>query len=278
MKIALVCLMVLSCCSSYCGNSKPLHLTSSEEFKARKSEFEAMSATEKKVFREKRIAFHKEQAGGVLRDTRGMAGTIYVVNAQKKVSFDSIKKPVEWLQNYLKVQFKIIDGTFVHRSEAYSFMQKNRANAIIVVYEDTKESSTLLIAPESRWASVNIAAIGSDNVTDRTQKEISRAIAYVCGGMSSQYHPTLGSHVDSPSFLDGIEGYDLPIDILLSMRQFLPQLGVTPYREVMYRKACREGWAPAPTNDIQKAIWDKVRSEKERGPTNPIEIPMPKKK
>ena len=62
------------------------------------------------------------------------------------------------------------------------------------------------------------------------------------------------------------------------MKKYLASAGVTPLRKTIYRKACQEGWAPAPTNEYQKAIWDKVRSEKERGPTNPIEIPMPKKK
>jgi hypothetical protein len=29
---------------------------------------------------------------------------------------------------------------------------------------------------------------------------------------------------------------------------------------------------------MQKAIWEQVKADKERGPTNPIKIPMPKKK
>jgi len=31
---------------------------------------------------------------------------------------------------------------------------------------------------------------------------------------------------------------------------------------VPYRKACEEGWAPMPTNAIQKAIWDEVKAKK----------------
>jgi len=34
------------------------------------------------------------------------------------------------------------------------------------------------------------------------------------------------------------------------------------------REACQEGWAPAPTNDIQKAIWNEVRQL----PAKPIKI------
>ena len=54
--------------------------------------------------------------------------------------------------------------------------------------------------------------------------------------------------------------------------------GIEPIRMATYRIACEEGWAPAPTNDVQKAIWEKVKADKERGPTNPIKIEPPKKK
>ena len=55
-------------------------------------------------------------------------------------------------------------------------------------------------------------------------------------------------------------------------------MGITPYRRTTYREACQEGWAPQPTNDVQKAIWEQVKADKERGPTNPITIPPPNQK
>ena len=35
-----------------------------------------------------------------------------------------------------------------------------------------------------------------------------------------------------------------------------------------YREACREGWAPPPTNDLQRAIWEETR----KLPEKPIKI------
>ena len=32
--------------------------------------------------------------------------------------------------------------------------------------------------------------------------------------------------------------------------------------EAPYAIAVRQGWAPAPTNDIQKAVWNRVMAEK----------------
>ena len=54
-------------------------------------------------------------------------------------------------------------------------------------------------------------------------------------------------------------------------------LGAYVKRRTSYHKACEEGWAPAPTNEVQKAIWEQVKADKERGPTNPIKIEPPKK-
>ena len=58
---------------------------------------------------------------------------------------------------------------------------------------------------------------------------------------------------------------------------FMKDVGYLTARRDTYYGACREGWAPAPTNDVQKAIFDQVKADKERGPTNPITIPPPGK-
>jgi hypothetical protein len=39
-------------------------------------------------------------------------------------------------------------------------------------------------------------------------------------------------------------------------------MGIKPARMTTYRKACEEGWAPMPTNSVQKAIWDEVKVKK----------------
>ena len=52
------------------------------------------------------------------------------------------------------------------------------------------------------------------------------------------------------------------------------KFGLKAYRPTAYIRACMEGWAPAPTNDIQKAIWDKVHAM----PTAPLAIKPETKK
>ena len=263
MKTSVIVLSLLLASALFAGGKTPLYKASADEFKARKAEIDALSPKERDELREKRILFNKEKAGGLLRDTRKMAGKLVVVNAQKTVARDDLIEPVKWLGNFLKIQVEVVDGAYVSRADVGRWRQENKANAVVVVCSEPG-GDTLLVAPEKRWASVNVAALGKEKLVERTQKEISRALAYVAGGMSSQYKPTLGSQIDTLSDLDIVEDTHLPIDILISIQRFMPQLGIGPYRNVVYRKACIEGWAPQPTNDIQRAIWEKVHAPPEK--------------
>ena len=245
----------------------------SEGKKSSKPESVAMSPDQQAALKEQRIARGHEKAGGMIRDERNMAGKIRIVNAQTRVPACELRKPMETIAKFLKIQMDIVDDNFVSRKEAYSYRQKNKVNAVIVVCDEANDD-TILVAPEKRWASVNVAPLAATNIPTRAQKELSRAIAYVCGGISSQYPGNLAMQFDSADALDGIDTYQLPIDVLMGMKNNLGKLGVSPYRNVIYRKACIEGWAPAPTNAIQKAIWDKVHA----APDKPIKITYDKDK
>ena len=74
--------------------------------------------------------------------------------------------------------------------------------------------------------------------------------------------------------LDKNPDIQLPVDVLSRFRTYMEPLGVKPSILVPYRRACEEGWAPAPTNEYQKAIWDKVHA----APKNPMKIEFDPKK
>ena len=60
----------------------------------------------------------------------------------------------------------------------------------------------------------------------------------------------------------------------MTLERLLPTYGLMPWKQTTYKKACQEGWAPAPTNEYQKAIWDKIHSV----PANPMKIEFDPKK
>jgi len=60
----------------------------------------------------------------------------------------------------------------------------------------------------------------------------------------------------------------MPVDRVQCMVNFLKANGMSQEQRATYRHACEQGWAPAPTNDYQKAIWNEVHEM----PTEPIKI------
>ena len=54
----------------------------------------------------------------------------------------------------------------------------------------------------------------------------------------------------------------------------LKSLGVTPMEVTTCRQVCRLGWAPAPANEYQKAVWEELHAI----PTEPIKIKPEEKK
>jgi hypothetical protein len=66
----------------------------------------------------------------------------------------------------------------------------------------------------------------------------------------------------------------IPVDMIDFWIRYLSRIGVTQPEFTTYRKACKEGWAPTPTNDVQKAIWDRIHAT----PKNPMKIEFDPKK
>ena len=73
--------------------------------------------------------------------------------------------------------------------------------------------------------------------------------------------------------LDAV-GEFTPGDVIMRELDYLNACGVTGERWVTYKKACQQGWAPAPTNNIQQAIWNRVHA----APKNPMKIEFDPKK
>ena len=81
------------------------------------------------------------------------------------------------------------------------------------------------------------------------------------------------NYVGKPSDLDKLVE-EVPVDISMRTIEYLSKMGVTPIQYTTYYRAVQQGWAAAPTNDIQKAIWDKVHAM----PTAPLKIKPETKK
>ena len=198
-----------------------------------------------------------------------------VLDCQSHVSSDVLRDvQISWhRQVWIHSDF-LKGGT---REEA--FADGNCGLAILVV--DKPGGETLLVSPEGRWVELNVAPLAEDNPSKelfekRVKREMWRALAYGMGVGNEEMLSVLNI-VTSVKELDAI-GTDEPTpDAFNKIIYSAARRKMARVRYTSYRQACIEGWAAAPTNDAQRAVWEQVKADKERGPTNPITIKPPKK-
>ena len=136
-------------------------------------------------------------------------------------------------------------------------------------------------APDTHWCAVNITDLKADNpspvvLAQRIAKQVWRAASIALGGMDTMFRPCLMYNIPSLKELDECPIRPSP-EALNRMGNGVREIGFGRFRRVSYKKACEEGWASAPTNEIQKAVWEEVHSAKEKGPPNGLKIEPPKK-
>lgn len=203
-------------------------------------------------------------------------GEIAFVNAQTKLPAAEIAAVTDLLVKATKLKFVQVTEPApkcsLERAAAIGKEANDRV-AILIVADD--KAPAMLVAPEERWAIVNVAKLGEglpagalyDKMfAGRCRKEIVRAFSLLCGGGSSQF---AGNMFDAATVqdLDAVQEF-LPIDMEQRYAGYLAKLGIRPAYICNYKQACQEGWAPAPTNDNQKAIWKKVHEL----PTEPLKL------
>ena len=214
--------------------------------------------------------------GGFLRKPGEQRGRVVYVNAQKKAPAKWLEVSAGFFADSVKIAVDVEPGEFNLSKPAV------RGELTLFVVDDPA-LPVLLAAPENRWAVVNVATLGGKDVAEpffraRVEKELTRGFCLLCGAMNSNYPMAVVGPVVRASDLDKFVDAGLPVDVVARFAPYLKPFGVTPYRTMTYKRACVEGWAPAPTNDVQKAIFEQVKADKERGPTNPLKISPPNAK
>ena len=145
---------------------------------------------------------------------------------------------------------------------------------VVMLVNAGSSSPRLSVFPEDRIGLINADRFSSILLDKLLLREVWRTIGFTGG---SGYAPYRGC-VMQPAFNDneiaGLMGDVLQPMTLQPFRKFEDRFKMKRTRMVPYELACEQGWAPAPTNDIQKAIWDRVHA----APKNPMKIEFDPKK
>ena len=213
------------------------------------------------------------RTGGEVQIPGSKSGRIVFVNAQGEKNRDLISQIATDFAERHKVRVDVEDG-------AFSFPKPTvRGEASLFVVNDAS-LPVILHAPEDRWTMVNFSRLGEGRgakpqfYDERVKKELTRGVCLLAGAQTSNYPDSLLTSVTKPDDLDRFLGCRLQVDIQERFVPYLKGLGITPAKFVTYRQACQEGWAPPPTNDVQRAIWGKVHQI----PDKPIKIEFDPKK
>ena len=159
---------------------------------------------------------------------------------------------------------------------------KTDVNPAVILITDTESRPTLAIYPEDAVGVVNAARLKDADAAKykvRLAKEVWRGMALSLGGFAmtapnGHIVKSILSPVYSIKDLDAILTHGLSPHQCNAIYESVSAIGLQAAKPVSYKMACRQGWAPAPTNSIQKAIWDQVHAV----PATPMKIEFDPKK
>lgn len=253
-------------------------IVSADKLAMTSDEVKKLTPEQREARKKKMEQIIRQRTGGfVIKEGTGK-GLVVLIDAQKAVDPEVLKRPLNFIRKRLRLPVAYRAGT-IQGLPTESKVNKTGGSVAIFVVDDKTIEAPLLVAPEKRWALVNVGALSIDRPTKdglslRTAKEVSRAFGYLCGSANSQYQGTIMDVKRSVAELDGNSSVDLPIDQFQRIINYMKRLGVEPYVEATYRSACQQGWAPDPEDEFQKAIWDEFHEK----PTKPKKIIFDPKK
>lgn len=219
----------------------------------------------------------RKTGGWVVREGTG-SGRCLFVDMQKTLPGESFRAAAERIGALLncRIGYEQKDGTVTVQGAAGALKAMKAQAAIFVI--DDPEYPTTLVAPEGRWAMINAAALTKDGalppvLAKRATREAWRVFAQLLGASNASMEGgCVLESVSSLVELDALKADCFCPEPLSKISSHLRTIGVTPYERTTYRRACELGWAPPPVNEYQKAVWEQLKSDKERGPVKPLKI------
>lgn len=145
--------------------------------------------------------------------------------------------------------------------------KRTGAGAVILFYE-RDDAPVLSAFPEDAIVLLNLKPLQNPEYVvyrRRLVKEFWRSLAFAIGGYGNPMQ--MGSALQ-PAFsiedLDEIGGVTLTPLQINAIATVKSRLGIYGTKAVPYSRACREGWAPAPTNNVQRALYQRFRDPSSR--------------
>ncbi|MBQ3344091.1 MAG: hypothetical protein IJG84_19485 [Kiritimatiellae bacterium] len=217
--------------------------------------------------------------GGTVRQANSAKGVFVVLNCQKRVAAEEIDKALSVIDQRIRAQVKRVEVDRVTIENILTIIKESGGTTGVAVVDASQSFPALLSATEEGWAMVNVGKLAidapkADVLNARVRREVLRGFSFAVGGVYGARGDSLMLPVREPKDLDRLSREDFAITMMQTFSLVMPYYGMRPWHERKYDKACQEGWAPPPTNEFQKAIWDKTHAI----PKTPMKIEFDPKK
>ena len=219
------------------------------------------------------------RTGGILNRKITKGRRIAYLNMQNRVADKAVANVLETQNRIVRrvITFERFDGKFDITIVPEMIKKANAAEVIFII--DDPVLPSILVAHESNWALINVSALASDKpdqlvLEERVRLEMWRTFALLNGAANSVMGKCVLKSVFKNSDLDALGAKAFSPEPLNKIFQHLDLTDVAKRETCTYRKACEEGWAPAPKDDVQRKIWNEVRAV----PKNPMKIEFDPKK
>jgi len=205
-------------------------------------------------------------------------GKLFVFDSRSTPSSNDYSDGLNAVKRHFHPTVQVVTGKRFSVEAAASFVKEYNAQAVVFIVDDDKLPMTLL-ASEERWACVNEAKLISSSVTRdvlcrRLSILFSRQCYRLLGSDATRSPDTCLYPIFTIRDIDDIKGFEISAWAQMSINDSMRRIGFEPEEYGTYQDACEAGLAPTPTNDVQKAIWDKVHAP----PKNPMKIEFDPKK
>lgn len=228
---------------------------------------EAAKAARPKLSREEMMEKVMAATGGFI-DTEGTGAKVVLVDARRERD-KAVDRAYSMLRNTYRLPVtnavaELADGACPVKL-ANDTLKSEKALMVVVLAECDKASS-LAVFPEDRVAVINASRFGlgadAEEKETRLVKEIWRAIGFIGGVGYATNEASVMHAISSPIELDDHKFQVLHPMEMQRLRAMMEKYGSKLGRHTTYRQAVKEGWAAAPTNHYQQAIWDAAQTNK----------------
>lgn len=211
---------------------------------------------------EERKALSYARTGGML--VRPVASKVVKIVNAANLPEATINALSESIRTSIRLPISVTAGS----DDPQSAFDQNTGFVLVL---SASKGPRILTAPEDGWARVSVGELATDDselFDARVRKEAWRALAYGLGAGHSKFHQCIMKPMTSVADLDANRSLMACPEAYTEMCATAVKRGIKPTQLTTYRKACEEGWAPAPTNEYQKVIWDKTHEI----PSEPLKI------